>query len=227
MATLRGYLTIAELESKLNITVSDNDEAWEQISFAEELIDRYVGPQQQHIRADQMFRGDIVSVSGTTVVDNSSDSSLTIGTDGYFAGAVIEILAGPGVGERRRITDSSSGQLTIESEFTTPPTSASVYWIHQLAKFPRKKDMVYHEDKYYRTIPEVVKNAVAAQVGYMIEQGESFFAGDDADLDSERIGNYSYSKGGNGGQSASVKLVAPKARTLLRGIMNRKGVLEV
>lgn len=227
MATLRGYLTIEELESKLNITVSDQDEAWEQIDFAEELIDRYVGPQDQHIRGDQMFLGAIVSVSGTTVIDDSADTPLSIGTEGYFSGSVIEILAGPGVGERRRITDSQNGQVTIESAFTTTPTSASVYWIHQLAKFPRKKDMVYHEDKYYRTIPEVLKNAVAAQVGYMIEQGDSFFSGDGADLDSERIGNYSYSKGGGGSQSASVRLVAPKARTILRGIMNRKGVLEV
>jgi len=231
MGTLRGYLTTAELESIANITVTDQDEAYENISFAEELIDQYVGYQDQHIPVGQHHQGVVTSVSTTTIFDSSSGSPLKLSSSGYFSGCIFKILSGEGAGESKRIVSSVDGAITVESAFTTPPTEGSVYVILQLAKFPRRQDMFFEDsnDTYYRTIPEQVKQAVAAQVAYMIEMGDNFFTGGGADMASESIGNYSYQNGSGGGgnQSATVRLIAPKARTLLRGIMNRKGRLEV
>lgn len=53
--------------------------------------------------------------------------------------------------------------------------------------------------------------------------GESFFAGDKSDMDSESIGDYSYSKGKGAG--AFTKQISPKVRLLLNGIVNRIGEL--
>lgn len=230
MGTLRGYLTIEELETLANITVTDEDEAYDQISFAEELIDEYVGYQDQHIPVGQHHQGVVTSVSTTTIFDISDNSPLKLSSSGYFAGSIIKIIGGPGAGESRRIVSSEDGSVTVESAFTTTPTSDSTYVIIQLAKFPRRQDIYFEDttDSYYRTIPEAVKKAVAAQISYMIEMGDEFFIGGGADMSSESIGNYSYQNGGGGTpQSATVRLISPKARTLLRGIMNRKGRLEV
>lgn len=230
MSSKRGYLTIAELEEYANITVDDETEAFDQITQAEEIIDAYVGPQQKSVPL--VHYGQVASAVLRVIVDNSSTSHLKF-ADGYFVGATIEIIGGAGAGQLRTITASSRNDqsVTVDSNWDNQPDSTSVFKIYQLGKFPRTRDVYCTpspNSTYYKSIPDAVKRATAAQVQFMINQGDNFFSSDDSDKTSESIGNYSYSRGGGSGGSsraAYVSMVAPKARSYLRGIMNAKGNL--
>lgn len=198
-----------------------------QVQLAEELIDRYVGPQDKHIKS--IYHGEVTAVtnSNKTIADTSSDTQLSI-EDNYFANCVLEIIGGTGVGSRAVIesSDKSDKTVTLRAALATTPDTTSVFKIYQLAKFPRRKDIYVSPTNtvYYKSIPEAVREACIAQVKFIIAQGDSFFTTDDGDKQSESIGNYSYSIGGSGGSmSALVRLIAPQARTLLRGIKNSKG----
>ena len=222
MSSKRGYLTVAELEEFADISVSNEAEAYDQISQAEELIDRWVGPQNKAVTA--VFVGKLTAVAGSVLTDTSSDTQLDV-TDNYFQGCVIEIISGTGSGQIGRIVSSSSTNksVTLSEDLSTAPDATSVYKIYQLAKFPRDTDRVTLDNVYYSTVPDAVRRATAAQVQYAISQGSAFFASDSPMVESESIGNYSYSK--SAGASSFSKLIAPRAKTLLRGIINRTGEL--
>lgn len=224
----RGYLNQTELAEYADITISDADEADDQINQAEELIDAWVGQQDKFVSRD--IFGQVSSATASTVTDATTQNSLDQ-IDDFFKGCEIEIIGGTGIGQRRRISssDRDTKSLTVSANWTTTPTSSSAFRIYQLGKFPRRgRDVFSAADgsTYYKTIPEAVKRATAAQVEYMINQGAKFFGSDAADMNAERIGDYSYNKGAGGsggGASALAKLIAPKARALLRGITNRTG----
>lgn len=223
--TLRNYLTPDNLEKLVGIDVTDNDEALNQLDRAEQAVDDYIG---YHCRAvEGEFQGTISSVQGKVIYDTNNASQLHQ-TDGYFARCVIEIIGGTGAGQVRYISDSSyeGRSVTILDDWTTAPDTTSFYRIYQVGIFPRPQETYTRQDgrRYYKAIPEAVQRAVAAQIEFMIQKGDAFFVGDQADITSESIGNYSYSKT-NGGQSAAVSGLAPRARTLLRGYKNRTGRL--
>ncbi len=229
MTSRRNYLTIDELEEYADITVTEESEAEDQISQAEELIDAYVGHQDKAM--PNSIRGEVSSATSSSVTDNDGGTGLDVGDD-YFVGCEIEIIGGTGAGQTRRITASSrSGKsVTVSPVFTTTPNTTSVFKIYQLGKFPRIQDRNTNRagDKYYRSIPEAVKRATAAQMQYMIEMGSDFFSGASTDMEAENILNYGYRRGaGSSGSSSVVKMIAPKARALLRGIKNSTGRLVV
>lgn len=207
--------------------VTDATEA--QVALAEALIDDYVGWQ------DRFYAGEVVgtitsSLTGK-VLDTNTNSPLGV-TDNTFAMCVIEIIGGSGVGQSRVITSSDESEKSVSFEgsaFSPALDDTSVYRIYQLAKFPRRKDSrtPSGQTTFYKFIPQQVKEAAIAQTEFIIEMGEDYFTGDDSEMDSERILSYSYSRGGNAGQSAQVKFVSPKARTLLRGFKNRTGMIAV
>lgn len=228
MASRRGYLTIEELEEYADITVTNDTEAYDQISQAEEIIDAYVGPQQKAI--DLIYEGEVSSVSGTTIFDIGSGTSLEV-TDDFYKGAEIEIIGGTGAGQRRTISASSktNKSITVSTAFSPAPDTTSVFRIYQLGKFPRAVDSGLNRasTRYYRSIPEAVRRAVAAQVEFMMAKGAGYFTGD-ADKQSESFLNYSYSLAESATSLSDIaKLVAPKARTLLRGITNRRGQMHM
>ncbi len=228
MSSRRGYLTIPELEEYADITVNDATEAFDQISQAEEIIDAYVGFQEKHV--PDRIRGEVSAVNGRTLFDTGSGTRLGR-LENYFVGCQVSILAGTGAGQSRQIVASSftASSITVDSDWTVAPDTTSLFEILQLGKFPRHKDAYTTRagNKWYMSIPEAVKRATAAQVQYFINMGDDFFSTLDSDKTSERIGNYSYTRGSGGGMSQStlVKLLAPKARTLLRGITNRTGII--
>lgn len=200
-----------------------------QIALAEELIDAYVGFQEKHIT--QTIHGKVTAYSAVakTVADTSSTSNLNQ-TDDYLNRCVLEVIDGAGAGQIKRITGSSkSGQsVTLESAFTTALDTTSVFKIYQLAKFPRNKDVYSGTagDNFAKSIPQEVQQAVIAQTEFIISQGDAFFGGISSDMESERILNYSYTRGqSSASTSALVKMVAPKARVFLRGIKNSTGRL--
>lgn len=220
----RGYLSQDELAQFANIVINDTDEADDVIGQAEELIDAYVGFQNKFIKEPLQGR---LSSSGSTTQHTLQTDHLNSVQDDYWVGCEMEIVGGTGAGERRRITDSTYAGVVTTDAFSTALDSTSVYKIHQLGKFPRVEDVFYDGNNtpntYYKSIPEAIKRAVAAQVDYIIQMGDAYFQTDKVDYQSESIGDYSYSKG-----TASIdKLIAPRARTLLKGIINRKGVMIV
>lgn len=226
MSSRRQYATIAEVEELADVTSTNDAEFEDRISQAEELIDAYVGYQPRFFA--QTVRGKATAVSGRTVFDTSDDSPLDRDND-WYTYCVIKIIGGTGAGQERSIESSSKSakSVTASTDWTTQPDNTSIFEIYQLGKFPRTKDLYREPDSltYYKSIPEAVKRATAAQVQFIIEMGDDYFAGEDAEMDGERIMSYSYSRGGNSGQSAVVKFLSPKARTLLRGIKNRGGKL--
>ncbi len=200
-----------------------------QVALAEALIDDYVG------RQDKFYPGEAVGTVSSSlagkILDTNTNTPLYV-TDNTFAMCVIEIIGGSGVGQSRVITSSDQDERSVSFEgdaFSPALDDTSVYRIYQLAKFPRRKDSrtPSGESIFYKFIPQAIKEAAIAQTEFIIEQGEDYFTGDDSEMDSERILNYSYSRGGNAGQSAAVKFVSPKARTLLRGYKNSTGSLAV
>ena len=220
MATRRNYIETSEVSGATDA----------QVALAEELIDVYVGVQDKHFKNE--YDGEITSLlSGNKVIDASSLSNLKQQNTNIFSRCVIELVTGDAAGTIRLITasDGSDYSVTYDGDAIADIAVGDVFRIYQLAKFPRQKDHFTRNSIYYKTIPRAVKDAVIAQTEFIIEMGDDYFNGNEADAGSESIGNYSYSNSsGNGGQqSAVVKMVAPKARTLLRGIVNRLGRIEV
>lgn len=225
MSSRRRYLTQSELADFADITITDQTEADDRISQAEELIDAYVGTQDSFLESCERYFGVATSVSGRTITDSSGDTPLNQ-DDGYFTGCELEIIGGTGAGQRGIIASSSrSGQsVTMASSFGTAPDATSAYRIYQLGKFPRRKDAWHNSDTatptWYKSVPEAVKRATAAQVQFMIQMGDGYFSSDKADMVSETISEYSYTK--KPGNAVS-QLIAPKAKSLLRGIAFRGG----
>lgn len=228
MASKRQYATIAEVEQFADVTSTDDTEFEDRISQAEELIDAWVGFQNKAVCEN--YQGEVSSVNSKTIVDSGSGTPL-VAKDDFFKGCTLEIIGGGGAGASRTIESSSydNRSITYTGDAISGLDTTSVFRIFQLGKFPRYKDMSQNRagDQYYKYIPEAVKRAVAAQVEYIINQGDDFFSTDDTDKDSESIGNYSYSGGSAAQKSALVRMIAPKARTLLKGITNRTGRIEV
>lgn len=220
----RGYLSQAELEQLANITVTNSAEADDKISQAEEMIDAYVGAQEKYM-CEKIFGLTASATASSLTLESSQQNNYD---NDYFKLCEIEIVGGTGVGQRRKITASTkTGVLSVDSTWDTTPSTDSFYKIYQLGKFPRVCDVESYTHlsitTYYKTIPEAVKRAVAAQVEYFIEMGDAFFAGDKSEMESESIGDYSYTKGQ--GVASISKLISPKAKIILKGIYNRTGVL--
>lgn len=218
MASRRKYTTATEIEEFADIELKDNTEADDQISQAEEIIDAYVGPQDKHVKEE--YIGQATSGTTTTIIDTSDDTPLDY-ANGFFDYCEVEIVGGTNKGEIRQVSayDKDTNTITVGTAFTAAVDSTTIYLIRQLSKFPRVKDVHVLSEQYYKTIPEAVKRATAAQLQYIVEKGTEFFAGA-TDKEGEGIGDYSYSnkKGLN-------LLIAPKARELLRGYINRTGTL--
>lgn len=225
MSTRRNYITTAQAGSATAA----------QIALAEEIIDAYVGVQDRFIKDE--CDGEATSLIGQKIYDTSTRTGLSR-TDDYFNGCIIEILSGAAISEHRFITgsDESEKSITYAGAALTGFAVGDIFRIYQLAKFPRQKDVFSRTNdagavRYYKTIPRAVIDATIAQLAYIVELGDDYFSGNDSDVSTESIGNYSYSRGGangsGGSQTALIKMVAPQARALLKGIKNSLGRLEV
>jgi hypothetical protein len=218
--TKRGYITKAELESYADIAISDDNEALERMELAEEIIDNYVGFQNSFRRYD--LTGQASGGTTTTLVDTNTNSVINSITEDILSYCTLEIIGGTNAGESRTIiSNTTDGTVTVHKAFTSAIDSTSVYRIYQLGKFPRTQDYKLVNDIYYKFIPEKVKRACLAQVEYMINMGDDFF-NSGVDKHSENIDGYSYNI-----KESVRRMLAPKAREYLHGIVNRKGYLVV
>lgn len=218
----RRYLSQDELTQFANITITDTDEADDVISQAEEMIDAYVGFENKFI--PQIYSELVESATNLTFTLDD-DHQNTFDKD-HFKGCEVEIIGGTGEGQRRTITGSTrAGVCTVDSAWDNNPDSTSFYRIYQLGKFPRPCDVISSNNEpvvVYKSIPEAVKRAVAAQVKYIIEMGDTYFDTDKSELTGESIGDYSFTKDSNK-MAGTASLIAPKAKQLLRGLVNRVG----
>lgn len=226
MASKRNYVTTTEVDEFIGSGSSTDL----QITEAEEIIDAWVGPQKKHISQEYTGRA---SAGGSSNITLGSVHQNLYDID-YFKYCQVEIIGGTGAGQRRICTESTkAGVLTIDPAWTTTPDNTSFYKIYQLGKFPRLHDVEFYSEQspstYYKSIPEAVRRATAAQVEYIAAMGDDFFKTDQSDKQSESIGDYSYSKGGSNstGALSISKLIAPKARALLRGIKNSLGEIVI
>jgi hypothetical protein len=221
MASRRGYVTTTEVDLLSGLTASTD----QQISEAEELIDAYVGAQPKF--QNSVYQGKATGGSSTTITLASSHQNSA--QNDFFKGMEVEIIGGAGIGQRTIITNSTYAGVVTFASLSTPPDSTSIYKIYQLGKFPRQRDVFYDGENtpntYYKSIPEAVKRAVAAQVEFRIKMGDSYFQSDKVNMESEKIGDYSYSKGQGSAGGAIKNMIAPKAKILLKGILNRKGII--
>lgn len=215
----RNYVTIQEVSATLGLTVTDL-----QINSAEELIDNYVGPQDKFLEYDL---DGLIAAGGANNVTLEQVHQNNMQLD-FLKRCRIEIIGGTGEGQARNITGQTyEGVITVDIAFNPALDTTSFYKIYQLAKFPRKEDFAYDSthspQRYYKSIPEKVREAIFAQIEFMVNMGDDFFATDKSDFQSESIGDYSYSKGNVSGGTGIGSMIAPKAKTLLRGIINRTG----
>lgn len=223
----RGYLSQTELAEYADITILDTTEADDQISQAEEIIDGYVGYQDRFMDCELVGYMNTVTSSGFTLYATHQNMY----DDNYLVRCEVEIMGGTGSGQRRKLTASTkAGIVTIDTAWTVTPDNTSFYRIYQLGKFPRNRDVRFFSEvgtpTYFKSIPEEIKRAVAAQVEFKINMGDTYFSTDKSEKVSESIGDYSYTNAqGASGSTGANKLVAPKAKTILKGIMNRTGAI--
>lgn len=224
-AVRRNYISAQDLTD----IGADGTEA--RAALAEELIDAYVGWQDRHINGTYFGQVSAVSNSNKTFADTSGSGSLGQ-NDNYFSYCVIEIIGGTGAGQIAPIvsSDYSDKTVTIATAFSTTPDTTSVFKIYQLAKFPRVKDVFggISGNLYAKSIPQAVREATIAQIEFIVAQGDNYFTSAGTDMESESLGDYSYRRGSASADTSTlVKQIAPKARTLLRGIKNSTGRMTV
>ena len=216
--TRRQYINFDDVEQYSNITITNLGEAEDQMNHAEELIDSYVGFQDKHIPLD--FSGLATNGGNNYLIDTSGDSHLKSFEDDYFIYCEVEIIGGTGKGQVRTIEsyNKSLNKIIVSENWDTNPDNTSFYVIRQLGKFPRIEDAYYeNNERYYKTIPNAVKQATLAQLDYIISKGRDFF-NSAVDFQSESLEGYSYTK-----KSGKDNFISPTARQLLKGIVNKKG----
>jgi hypothetical protein len=213
--TLRQYLTENDIPKGATK---------EQVALAEGLIDQYVRFTTKAVGSQ--YHGMATAGTNTTIIDTSSDGHLNF-SDNRFRYCVVEVIAGTNVGEIRAIISSNKEDksVTVSEAFSAAIDTTSTYVIYQLGKFPRNVDSRSLNNIHYPYIPQAVREAVVAQVKFIIQMGDSYFNGNQGDIQSESIDDYSYSMGNSngGGFDGMMKLLSPQARMLLKPFVNRKG----
>lgn len=221
MATRRQYITEADVEEYSDISVTNSSEAEDRMNLAEVMVDSYVGFITKHVRGKHS--GQATSGGNDYIIDTSGDSPLNDYDDDYFTYCEVEIIGGTGNGQVRTISrhEPDSSKITVNENWSTNPDDTSFYVIRQLGKFPRPTDVFQNTDsKYFKQIPDAVKQATLAQFEYIVEKGDDFFAGA-VDYDEEELGDYRYKA------KKENRALSPQARQLLKPLVNRKGRMIV
>lgn len=218
MALRRNYF------SKSEVTGCTDDQA----ALAEQMIDDYAGFHRKHVNGDYYGQVTTHNAGTKTITDTGDRTRLDDAYDDYYARCVIEIIGGTGVGSARVITASNktNKSITYEGDALSIDTT-SVFKIYQLAKFPRTEDVYSgpNNDHYYKSIPDVIKEAAEAQAAYIVAKGTDYFTGDGSDMQSESFLHYSYNRGD--GATGLTRLIAPKVRALMRSIRNPHGQIDI
>lgn len=228
-----GTSGLAELIPTMS-GVTDHALAAKFITDAERMIDAYVGPMPRFY-SDLTGAFDAQLASGALTISGTSFGNRR---PNYWArgGHHLIITDVPGaptsalIGTKRLIVASSSGTITIAAEYTEAVPSGTSYYTHQESRFPRWCDSDPHGTPQ---LPDELNQAVAWQVEYGIAYGsEAFGLGDDALVtgDDELVTSRTYGSGYSESRRAEARQglaswVAPKARAILRSLINAAGWL--
>jgi hypothetical protein len=206
MPTLRNYITRQDYATITGDTSEVNDQLIDQ---AETLIDQacamFLGSTLQ-----KSMNYEILEENSTTTATTATLSSTY--TTNYLKYCTVEVLNGSLAGSKACITSSSTNTITFEQiEGLTGTTAIKIY---QTGKFPMVKDVTTGSSVYYKSIPQEIKQAVAWQVKFILENGDLF----NSDLmDSENIGgSYSYNRANNSTKSSIIQLLAPQTIQLIK-----------
>lgn len=220
----RGYVSKEEVADYTGAVVGTITDAI--IQKAEEIIDGIVGYHEKFMPNVVEGKVSVATANTLTLEDTHQNTN----QNDYYVLCEVEIIGGTGAGQRRKITGSTlAGVLTVDTNWTTQIDSTSIYKIYQLGKFPRQQDIYFDSrntpNTYYKTIPDAIKRAVCAEYEYILEMGDSFFAGGGDSVISERIGDYSYQNAD--GDVSEDDLVSNKVKLLLTGYIKRTGKIIV
>lgn len=228
MSSLRGYLNDSQYQ-QITGGASLGDEATSStiIGKAEAIIDAYLGNWQPAIITQYDGAAADATKSGLTIAPEHVSQMPGVN---YLKGMVIEMLSGNAEGIFRIIkSQTATGALTFDADFddAKAPEAGDIYHIYQMGKVPRartndlKSFVSLDTITYVKTVPAALREAVAWQIKYMQELGDTYFDSAQLNMDSEHIGSYSYTKSDNakGGRA----IIAPKARQALSGtgLINR------
>lgn len=235
-----NYISPTELPTYIHTMSGVTDEALAAtfISDAERVIDAFIGPAPRFY-ADLTVQVAAVASGATTVVSTTFGSR----RPNYWAqgGVYLEVLDVPDapasslIGEKRLIVASQSGQVTVATAFGDAVPVNTLMMIHQESKFPRAWDS---DPLATPRLPEELKVAVAYQVEYGIHFGSEEFGLGDSNIstgEEDEIQSRTYGSGYSESKRSPVAMVdarmgiarwvAPKARMILRGLLQATGRL--
>lgn len=230
-----NYITPNELPQYIHTMSGVTDEvlAARFISEAERFVDAFVGPAHK-------FYTELVGELDQQVASGATAWPASLFGDrepNYWAvgGVYVEIIqadAAPSlVGQSRLVVSSSGGQVVLASGFGVAAPAGTRFTYRQRSRFPRAQD---RDLRGYPRMPDDLKAGVAYQVEYGIKFGsESFGLGDDAvstDPD-DGVQSRTYGSGYSESRDTSKRRgmavwIAPKARTVLRRLLNATGYLR-
>lgn len=225
MATVFQYLTPAEYaERDLSVSgITNATLAEKHISAAERMVDAYC-------RGWECFypelTGTVLALPNSTTVSGS-----VFGNEnpGYWAvgGLYLKVVDGAAAGAERLIVGSAESRCTITSGITGL-AAGDRFVLKQKSVFPRGRDY----DGELPEIPEGIKQAVAAQVAFAVQQGSEAFGqwagavvlNEKAKLTGESYGSgYSYQQDPSQSRDPGAQFLAPQARLLLRRFRSSTG----
>lgn len=170
MNSLRKYLLNETELTKYLGSVSNYDEKI--LAKAEADIDKavamfYQGAYAKAINTDYVFESTRVTLTTTTATITNLGFS-----DGFFDYSVIEILDGDDRGVRVPVQTHVGNVLTYFDTTAGLSGNATVR-VYQEGKFPMMGDRHVSAGKYFKLIPEHIKEAVAFQYQYRVNEGNN------------------------------------------------------
>lgn len=226
------YVTPAALPGFIHTmsSVTDADLAAKFISDAEVIVDRYVGSAPKFYTNRSLTLSADVASGATSITTTSLGNRRT----NYWAvgGVYIRIsehATASLVGQERLIVSSSGTGVTLVSGFDAVLAAATTDLEYlQKSAFPR----VWDQDPWGSPqLPDELDRAVAYQVEYGIQFGSENFGMGDADVATDEDGQVqsrTYASGYSesrvpGEKRGLAAFTAPKARAILRNIINSTG----
>jgi hypothetical protein len=229
-----NYLRPAQLTDYVHSIGSVTDEALAAkfIGDAERLVDIYVGPGPR-------FHRDVSTLETSALLTSGSTALLTDSLGGsarpnYWArgGMYVTVRdAGPAVDQSRLVVASEPGSLTLASGFDADLPAGTAMLIEQWSAFPRVWDRDANGDPQ---LPDELARAVAYQVEYAMHFGtpELGLGAPGAVTDTGGVQSRMYGTGYSETRSVLTPvtglgvLIAPKARAILRRLINATGKLQ-
>lgn len=209
--TLRNYLQASEVTDYVNIaTPIDTKE----LIKAERDIDKAVATFYQYAFRPSLHRFytfDSAVFSSTTVFVADITHN-----DGFFSKTVIQVLDGS---DNRFYVASQTNTTLNLLDSQTAVTGTKRIKIYQEAKFPMARDTEYKNNFYAKWIPEQVKEAVALQYAYRINNADKLT--NNVLVTNWSTSESSYSESAGGSSESRTKLedrIAPEALDILESM---------